>query len=303
MEAVVTARMKGGDSSRMGRTSLGMVMMWLVLMKAISEVNVSRNDCRSWSGAGWSVNNSSRDLARRLGGIDLFRHFDERALIRMQIVVADLQKPVEGDVDHLVIGKFLAEVFCADAVIAMRFGEKISFQKALVALERVDHLLVDGFELGQQGGIGDVLEGQGHIVCEEAFIPWQLFDGDLGVDLGRILEEQACFDEDLRDEFLAGDDTLQTVRRRGELPTDEAKDAAGDAAGVIVGILLPGADFLEREQVAMNTGDDDVAIGRWRHFFELGQILAVYRDAFLIRFGGVVLQLGVVLMKTGCGAA
>ena len=60
MEACVVARMKGGVSSRVGSTVLGMVMMWCVLMKAMRTAKVSWNDPRSLSGAGWMVASSAR---------------------------------------------------------------------------------------------------------------------------------------------------------------------------------------------------------------------------------------------------
>ena len=58
IEAVVIARINGGDSPRIGRTVDGIVMMCFAFINAINPPNVSRNDCNNRSGAGCSLSRS-----------------------------------------------------------------------------------------------------------------------------------------------------------------------------------------------------------------------------------------------------
>ena len=72
-DAWVVARMKGGVSSSVGRTSEGMVTMCLARMKSIRLVKVSRKLASNWSGAGCLLPSISEHLLRRFAGVDLLR--------------------------------------------------------------------------------------------------------------------------------------------------------------------------------------------------------------------------------------
>ena len=68
MEAKVVARMKGGDSRRIGGTSEGMVMMRLSLMNFVMPAKVLRKDASSSAGGGWSAARSAITCSAVLPG-------------------------------------------------------------------------------------------------------------------------------------------------------------------------------------------------------------------------------------------
>ena len=77
MEAVVRARMKGGDSSTMGGTVEGMVTMWRASMKERALPSTSRKAARRPPAGGWSFSRSCRICSGvRLGSISAATRFN-----------------------------------------------------------------------------------------------------------------------------------------------------------------------------------------------------------------------------------
>ena len=180
--------MKGGVSSSMGRTSEGMVTMWCVAMKSIRLSKVARKALSSWSGAGWSAPSSSRTARGVFVGLEFFGDLGELLLILVQVGKADLEQLVERDVDHLVVLKFLREGVGADAEVAVGAGKQIGLDPVEIVFSAAMTAALVCCELGLERGIFGVGEGRGHIVLEEADDAGQLFDGDLGEDVRRVLE-------------------------------------------------------------------------------------------------------------------
>ena len=58
-------------------------------------------------------------------GIDLRGHFLELLLVAPQVRVADLEQAIEGNVYHLVIQQFLAEILRAQSEIAVGCRQQI----------------------------------------------------------------------------------------------------------------------------------------------------------------------------------
>ena len=93
----------------------------------------------------------------------------------------------------------------------------------------------------------------------------------------------------------------------GALHDDEG--GVGDAGGVDVGILLPGADDFEGEELAADVVEEDFAVGGDGGVegggvdgFDFLFVDVEGGDLFLDVRGGVVLELGVVLMEAGGGS-
>ncbi len=93
----------------------------------------------------------------------------------------------------------------------------------------------------------------------------------------------------------------------GALHDDE--DGVGDAGGVVVGVLLPGADDFEGEEGAADAVEEDLAVagdggveGGGVDGFDLLLVVVEGGDLFLDAGGGVVLELGVVLVEAVGGA-
>ena len=93
----------------------------------------------------------------------------------------------------------------------------------------------------------------------------------------------------------------------GSLHEDE--DGVGDAGGVVVGILLPVADDFEGEELAANVVEEDLVVGGdvgvERGGVDGEELLLVGvegGDLLLDVGGGVVLELGVVLMQASLRA-
>ena len=132
----------------------------------------------------------------------------------MEVVEGDLEEAVERDVDHLVVAKFFGEGVGAEFVVAVGAGEEIGFHPCAVGFEGIDDGGVGfgegGFGFGVGDGVGAGEEGGGDVVLEEADVAVDLFEGDFGVDLRRVLEVLAGFEEDLGHQFFA----LDRGRRR-----------------------------------------------------------------------------------------
>ena len=87
------------------------------------------------------------------------------------------------------------------------------------------------------------------------------------------------------------------------------KIGVGDAGGVVVGILLPGADDFEREQLRADVVEQDVAVGGDGGVerggvdgLDLLLVVVERGDLLLDAGGGVVFELVVVLVQAGAGA-
>ena len=157
---------------------------------------------------------------------------------------------IERDVDHLVVGEFLAEGFGAEFEVAVGTGQQVGLHPCSVGFERIDDGGVGLGELRFGGLVGGGVEGEGNIVLEEADDAVDLLERDLGEDAGRVLEVLAGFDEDLRNLLLALDGRAEAGVDGSEGALHQHKDGVGDAGGVVVGILLPVANDFEGEQVA-----------------------------------------------------
>ncbi len=99
-----------------------------------------------------------QNLLRRPLGIDLSGHPLKLLLVGAQILVADLQQPVERRIHHLVIKQFLPISFRADAEIAVRARKQIVPQKGFVIANRVKHSLVAFLEIRPQRLVGHASE-------------------------------------------------------------------------------------------------------------------------------------------------
>ena len=109
--AKVVARMNGGVSSRIGRTSDGMVMMWCARMKPIRPLNVSRKRLQQLIGRGMiRAQLCQHCAAASLSGSSSFATCVELRLVLAQVGPADLQQLVERRVDHLVVCELLRKV-------------------------------------------------------------------------------------------------------------------------------------------------------------------------------------------------
>ena len=117
MLAKVVARMKGGVSSRMGRTSEGMVTMWCV-DEGDQAVEGGAEAVEELIGCGMVLTEFEEDGLRILAGLELFGDLDEVLLILVHVGPADFEELVEGDVDHLVVEEFFGEGVGADAEVA-----------------------------------------------------------------------------------------------------------------------------------------------------------------------------------------
>ena len=155
-------------------------------------------------------------------------------------------------------------------------------------------------------GVG---EGGGDVGLEEGDEAIDLLEGDLGEDARRVFEVLACLGEDLGDVALAGDDVAEAGVGGGERALHQNEDGAGDAGGVVVGVLFPVADGLERELLRADGVEQDLAVrGDWGiegggiDGAELAFVGVQRGDLALNVCGGVVLKLGVVLVKAGGGA-
>ena len=195
----------------------------------------------------------------------------------MEIGVGDFEEVIERDVDHLVVGEFFAEGVGAEAVVAVGAGEEIGLHPGAVGFEGLDDGGVGFGEGGFGVGVGGVGEGGGDVVLEEADEAVDLFEGDFGVDLRRVFEVLAGFDEDLRDLLFALDGGAEAGVDGGVGALHDDEDGVGDAGGVGVGVLLPGADDLEGEEIGFDAVEEDFAVGgdggvecvggRWLRFF------------------------------------
>ena len=126
-----------------------------------------------------------------LGGVDLFRDAGELGLIFVEVVEGDLEEAVERSVDHLVVAEFFCEGGGAEFVVAVGAGEEIGLHPCAVGFEGFDDGGVGfgegGLGIGVGGGVGAGEEGEGDVILEEADLAVDLFEGDFGVDLWRVL--------------------------------------------------------------------------------------------------------------------
>ena len=90
---------------------------------------------------------------------------------------------------------------------------------------------------------------------EEADVAVDLFDRDLGEDARRVVEVLAALVQDRRHLRFAGDQRLQPVGRRRELPLHDHVGRARDAAAVDVGVLRPLADHVVGEDAGGHRAD------------------------------------------------
>ncbi len=227
----------------------------------------------------------------------------------MEVGEGDLEEAIERDVDHLVIAEFFGEGFGAEFVVAIGAGEEVGLHPCAVGLEGFDDGGVGFGEGGLGVGVGGFGEGGGDVSLEEADDAVDLFEGDLGVDLWRIFQVLAGFEEGLGDLFFALDGGAEAGVGGGVGALHDDEDGVGDAGGVVVGVLLPGADDLEGEEGAADVVEEDGAVtgdgcveGAGVDCLNLLLVGVEGGDLFLNAGGGVVLELGVVLMEARGGA-
>ena len=97
-------------------------MIFFAMMKSRSLTHSSRKALQQLIGRADDLFRGSPEPAAEFSSGRSFRRFRTSAcLVLVQIVVADLQEPVERDVDHLLIGEFLREILRAEPKIAVRF--------------------------------------------------------------------------------------------------------------------------------------------------------------------------------------
>ena len=91
-------------------------------------------------------------------------------------------------------------------------------------------------------------------------IAGKLFQRDLGVNLraGFCRFWRAAVKRS-RHLLLAGDQRPQTLFGRREFALHQHKGAVGDAAGVVIRVLLPQADGLQRQQRAVDIVEQQLA--------------------------------------------
>ncbi len=131
MDANVSARMNGGVSSRIGSTGDGIVMIFFALMKSRSLMHCIAERVEQLVRGGMILFQLGQNLLRRFVRIDLRGRGFEALLIRVQIVVADLQQAVERNVDHLFIRQLLRVILRAQPEIAVRLRKHVVLQKLL----------------------------------------------------------------------------------------------------------------------------------------------------------------------------
>ena len=260
------------------------------------------------AGRGVEGGELGEDLRGGLDGIDLFGDAGELGLVFAQVGVGDFEQVVERDVDHLVVEELLAEGVGAELVVAVGAREQVGLHPGGVVLERGDDGCVGSCEVGLGGGVGGRGEGGGNVVLKEADVAVDLFEGDLGEDARRIFEVLVGFGEDLRHQALARDDGAQAGVGGGVVALHDGEGRAGDAGGVVVGVLLPIADDLEREELRFDVVGQDGEIGGVgcveRGGIDGGELFVVLVQHGNLRGdrgGGVVFEVGVVLVQAERG--
>src|ERR1700722_19952954 len=76
----------------------------------------------------------------------------------------------------------------------------------------------------------------------------------------RILEVLPGGSKDGGDLSLSSDDGLEAFVGRRELALHQAEDTVADSARVVIGVLLPLANGLERQQLAADVGEEEIEI-------------------------------------------
>ena len=84
-------------------------------------------------------------------------------------------------------------------------------------------------ELFFQRGIAGIGKGRRHIVLKEVNDARQLLDGDLGVDVRRVLEIHARVVEQRRHLFFARNQGAQAIVRRSKFALHERESAVGQS--------------------------------------------------------------------------
>ncbi len=184
-------------------------------------------------------------LLRRLGGIDLFGDAGELGLVLVEIIKTDLQQMVERDIDHFAIGEVLRVGVGTETEVAVGACEKIGLHPCAVALESFDDSSVGPGELGFGFRVVGIGEGTGDIVFKEAHIAIDLLQSDFGIDVRRILEVLASFEEDLRDLLFTLHRSTQAGVYGSVRTLHDGEDRARDPAGVVIRILFPATNHLK----------------------------------------------------------
>ena len=87
------------------------------VLKRVEEFARGRMDCGEFG----------EHLLRRLCRVDLLRDAGKLSLVFMQIVEGDLEQPVERNIDHFIVVKFLAEGVCAERKSPLERGRRSDF--------------------------------------------------------------------------------------------------------------------------------------------------------------------------------
>ena len=254
IDAWVVARMKGGVSSSVGSTVDGMVMIFFAWMNAIRLMNVLRKRLQQLVRRRMHRLQLGQHFLRGLLRIDFFRHPLKLRLVLVQIVVADLEQPVQRHVHHLVVQKLLAESVRANPEIAVRLRQQIGLQPPLVAFSAAITAALVFWNSATVAGSFARFECVRHVVLEEVDDPRQLFQCNLGVDARRIFRfvrasvktAGICFSRAISDRSRSsGGAKSRSISSEG---------AACNPARIRVGILLPGANRLQLQQIAARPG-------------------------------------------------
>ncbi len=193
-----------------------------------------------------------QDLLRGLVRVDLGCGVLEGLLVEPQVGHADLQQPVERNVNGFVIQKFLAEVVRANAEVAMRLWLQLFLNPLLVALELVHDFLVDDLKLFEQRRVFYVFERCGHIILKEADKAGNLLQCDVNIDRRRVLQVLPRGLKHRGNLLLPRDHRFQALVRRSKRPRHNDEDRVGNAGRVAVRVFLPRADVFQREQVRVD---------------------------------------------------
>ena len=95
---------------------------------------------------------------------------------------------------------------------------------------------------------------------EEVAVAVDLLDGDLGVDLRRIVEVLPCFGEHCGHRFLPRDQVSQSFLGWCERALDHDVGGVGNTAAVGIGIARPGPDGLERQDASVDGQEHLLAV-------------------------------------------
>ena len=197
-----------------------------------------------------------KNLLRRLGGINQLRHAGKLRLVPVQIVEGNRQQTVQRNVDHLVVGQLLLECLGAQAEVAVGAWQQVRLHPRAIALQRRNHRSIrfGKLRLGRRIGcdlrpIRPAEECAGHVVLEEADVAVDLLQRNFGKDTRRVLQVLARLQQRLRHLLLALHQSAQPRVRWRVGPLHNHEGRAGDPRRVAVGVLLPPANHLQRQQL------------------------------------------------------